>query len=80
MVFNWVDDANKSKTHTWCSTVKKHIKAHEEKMSCQTRSRKIYDEEFLVRSHAARPQLGVALRSICWDWAVRASMLNLTPG
>jgi len=37
MVFNWVDDADKSKTHTWCPTVKKRIKAHEEKMSWQTR-------------------------------------------
>jgi len=33
MGFNWVDDADKSKTHTWCPTVKKRIKAHEEKMS-----------------------------------------------
>ena len=34
---------------------------------------------FLARPNAARPQLGVALRSI-WDWAVRAWMLSLTPG
>jgi len=33
MVFNWVDDADKSKTHTCCPKVKKRIKAHEEKMS-----------------------------------------------
>jgi len=29
--------------------------------------------------NAARPQLGVALRSM-WDWAVRTWMLRLTPG
>ena len=79
MVFNWADGADKSKSHTWCSTVKKRIKAHEEKMSWQTRSRKTHAEEFLARPNAARPQLGVALRSI-WDWAVRAWMLSLTPG
>ena len=33
MVFNWIDDADKSKSHTWCPTVKKRIKAHEEMMS-----------------------------------------------
>jgi hypothetical protein len=38
MVFNWADEADKSKSHTWCSTVKKRIKAHEEKMSWQTKS------------------------------------------
>ena len=74
MVFNWVDDADKSKTHTWCPTVKKRVKAHEEKMSWQTRSRKTYAEEFLARPNAAHPQLGVA------DLAVRAWMLSLTPG
>ena len=80
MGFNWVDDADKSKTHTWCPTVKKRIKAHEEKMSWQTRSRKNHAEKFLARPNAARPQLGVALRSI-WDWAVRGWwMLSLTPG
>jgi len=31
--FQLVDDADKSKTHTWCPTVKKHIKTHEEKIS-----------------------------------------------
>jgi len=77
--FNWVDDADKSKSHTWCPTVKKRIKAHEEKMSWQTRSRKTHAEEFLARQNAARPRLGVSLRSI-WDWAVRAWMLSLTPG
>jgi len=51
----------------------------EEKMSWQTRSRNTYAEEILARPIAARPQLGVALRSI-WDWAVRAWMLSLTPG
>jgi len=51
----------------------------EEKMSWQTRSRNTYAEEILARPNAARPQLGVALRSI-WDWAVRAWMLSLTPG
>jgi len=79
MVLNWVDDAYKSKTRTWCPTVKKRIKAHEEKMSWHTRSRKTYVAEFLARPNTARPQLGVALRSL-WDWAVRAWMLNLTPG
>ena len=79
MGFNWVDDADKSKTHTWCPAVKKRIKAHEEKMSWQTRSRKTHAEEFLARPNAARPQLGVALCSI-WDWAVWAWMLSLTPG
>jgi len=79
MVFNWADEADKSKSHTWCLTVKKRIKAHEEKMSWQTRSRKTHAEEFLARPNAARPKLGVALRSI-WDWAVRAWMLSLTPG
>ena len=48
-------------------------------MSWQTRSRKTHAEEFLARPNTARPQLGVALRSI-WDWAVRAWMLSLTPG
>ena len=71
MVFNWADAADKSKSHTWCSTVKKRIKTHEEKMLWQTRSRKTHNEEFLARPNAARPQLGVVLRSI-WDWAVRA--------
>jgi len=33
MVSNWVDDADKSKSQAWCPTVKKRIKAHEEKMS-----------------------------------------------
>jgi len=33
MVFNWADEADISKSHTWCSTVKKRIKAHEEKMA-----------------------------------------------
>jgi hypothetical protein len=32
MVFNWADEADKSKSHTWCSTVKKHIKAQESKI------------------------------------------------
>ena len=47
--FNWVDhdDADESKSHTWCPTVKKRIKAHEEKMSWQTRSQKTHAEEFL---------------------------------
>jgi len=49
MVFNWVDDEDKSKSHTWCPTVKKRIKEHEEKMSWQTRSRKTHAEEFLAR-------------------------------
>jgi len=66
MVFNWVDDADKSKSYTWCPTVKKRIKAHEEKMSWQTRTRKTHAEEFLARPNAARPQLCAALRSI-WD-------------
>ena len=44
--------------------VKKCIKAHEEKMSWQTRSQKTHAEEFLAKPNAARPQLGVALRSI----------------
>jgi len=79
MVLNWVDDADKSKLHTWCPIVKKRIKAHEEKMSWQPRSRKTRAEEFLARQNAARPQLRVALRSI-WDWTVRAWMLSLTPG
>ena len=57
MVFNWADEVDKSKSHTWCSTVKKRIKAHEEKMSWQTRSRKNHAEEFLARSNAVRPQL-----------------------
>ena len=48
MFFNWADEADKSKSHTWCSTVKKRIKAHEEKMSWQTRSRKTHAEEFLA--------------------------------
>ena len=79
MVFNWVDDTGQPKSHTWCPTVKKRIKAHEEKMAWQMRSRKTHAEEFLARPNAARPQLGVTLRSI-WDWAVRAWMLSLTPG
>ena len=79
MDFNWVDDADKSKSHTWCPRVKKPIEAHEEKISWQTRSRKTHAEEFLARPNAMHPQLGVALRSI-WDWAVRAWMLSLTPG
>jgi len=79
MVFNWVDDADKPASHTWCPTVKKRIKAHEEEMSWEPRSRKNHAEEFLARPNAARPQLGIALRSI-WDWAVRAWMLSLTPG
>jgi len=48
-------------------------------MSWQTRSRKTYVQEFLARPNAARPQLGVALRSI-WEWAVWAWMLSPTPG
>ena len=79
MVFKWIDDADNSKSHTWCPTVKKCIKAHKEKMSWQTRTRKTHAEKFLARPNAARPQLGVALRSI-WDWAVRACKLRLTPG
>jgi len=71
MVFNWVDDAGKSKSHTCCPTVKKRIKAQKEKMAWQTRSRKTHAEEIFARPNAARPQLGVALRFI-WDWAVRA--------
>jgi len=59
--------------------VKKRIKAHEEKMSLQIRSRKTHAEKFSARPNAARPQLGVSLRSI-WDWAVRAWMLSLTQG
>jgi len=55
IVFNWVDDADKSKPHTWCPTVKKRIKAHEDKMSSQFRSRKAHAEEFLARPNAARP-------------------------
>jgi len=78
MGFNWVDDADKSKSRTWCPTVKKCMKAHEEKMSWKTRSRKTHSEEFLARPNAAHPQLEVALPSI-WDWAVRAWMLSLTP-
>jgi len=79
MVFNWADDADKSKSHTWRPTVKKRIKAHEGKMSWQTRSQKTHVEKFLARPNAARPQLGVAVCSI-WNWAVRAEMLTLTPG
>jgi len=79
MVFNWVDDADESKSHTWCPTVKKCIKVHEEKMSWQTRSRKTHAEEFLVRPNAGCPQLCVALCFI-WDWAVRTWMLSLAPG
>jgi len=75
LVFNWVDDADKSKSHTSCPTVKKRIKVHEEKMSWQTRSQKTHAEEFLTRPNSARPSLGVALCSI-WDWAVRAWMLS----
>jgi len=59
--------------------VKKRIKAHEGKMSWQTRSQKTHTEEFFARPNAARPQLDVVLRSI-WDWAVRAWMLSLMPG
>jgi len=55
MVFNWVDDADKSKSHNWCPTVKKCIKAYEGKMSWQTGSRKTHAEEFLARPNAARP-------------------------
>jgi len=55
MVFNWVDDAGKPKAHTWCPTVKKHIKAREEKMPWQTRSRKTHAKGFLARHNAARP-------------------------
>jgi len=55
MFLNWVDDADTSQSHTWCPTVKKHIKAHEEKMSWQTRSRKTHTEEFLARPNASRP-------------------------
>ena len=62
MVFNWADEADKSKSHTSCSTVKKRIKAHEEKMSWQTRSQKTHAKEILARPNAARPQLGAALR------------------
>ena len=54
MGFNWVDDADQSKTHTWCPTVKKRIKAHEEKMSWQARSQKTHAEEFLARPNAAQ--------------------------
>ena len=79
MVFNWVDNADKSKSHTWCPSVQKRIKAHEEKMSWQTTSRKTHAEEFVARPNAARPQLGVVLRSI-WDSTVWAWMLNFTPG
>jgi len=79
MGFNWVDDADKSKSHNWCPTVKKRVKAHEEKMSWQTRSQNTNAEEFVARPNAARPRLGVVLCSI-WDWAVRAWMLSLTPG
>ena len=74
-----MDDTDKQKSHTWCPTVKKRIRAHEEKVTWQTRSRKSHAEEFLARPNAARPQLGVALRAI-WDWAVRAWMLSLTAG
>jgi len=38
MVFKWVDDTSKPKSHTWCPTVKKRIKAHEGKIARQTRS------------------------------------------
>ena len=60
MFFNWVDHADKSKSHTSCLTVKKHIKAHEEKISWQTKSRKTDAEEYLAGPSAARQQLGVA--------------------
>jgi len=53
MGFNWVDDADKSKSHAWCPTVKKRIQGHEEKMSWQTRSRKTNTEEFLARPNVA---------------------------
>jgi len=79
MVFNWVDDIDKSKSHTWCPAVKKHIKVHKEKISWQTRSRRTHVDEFFARLDAARPQVGLALRSI-WDWAVLAWMLSLTLG
>jgi len=62
MVFNWVDDADKSKLHTWCLSVKKHIKAHEEMMSWQIRSQKSHAKEFLERPNAELPQLGVVFR------------------
>ena len=66
-------------THLVPNSEGERIKAHEDKISWQTRSRKTHAEEFLTRPTAARPQLGVALRSI-WDWAVRAWTFSLTPG
>jgi len=68
-----------SKAHTWCPRVKKHIKAREEKMPWQTRSRKTHAEGFLARPSAARPTarcsalLHMGLGSTAW-------MLSLTPG
>ena len=59
MFFNWIDHADKSKSHTWCLTVKKHFKADEEKISWQTRSRKTHAEDYLAGSNAAHQQLGV---------------------
>jgi len=49
MGFKWADDADKSKSHTWCPTLKERIKAHDQKMSWQTRSQKTHAEEFLAR-------------------------------
>jgi len=67
MAFSWVDDAGKPIAHTWCPTVKKHIKAREEKMPWQTRSRQTHAKGFLARHNAARPQLGVSTLD-CVKW------------
>jgi len=79
MLFNWLNDTGKPKSHIWCSTVKQKRTKRRSEVSWQMGSRKIHDEDFFARPNAARPQLGVALRSMS-DWALRAWMLSFTPG
>jgi len=65
MGFNWVDDADKSKSHTWWPTVKKRIKAHEEKISWQTRSLRTHVEEFSAWPNAARIYMYIDVSTVC---------------
>jgi len=44
IIFNWVNNAGKAKSHTWCPTGKRRIKVHQEKKALQMRSRKTHAE------------------------------------
>ena len=61
MVFNWVDHAGKPIPHTWCHSLKKRIKTHEEKMAWQMSSRKIHAKEFLAECSASTERYSALL-------------------